>query len=986
MNLHRSAPSLIAIFLVISEQSSLFSQCYVARPWKWSSNNVTYHINSHLATPYATQTEYENAIRSAAAQWNNAGSNFRFNEGAQVSYDAGQEPAGVFQVGWLIDASVDAPGITRISHTSNEIVKVETYFNQYYSISATFNSNYYDIFVILHEFGHWLELANETDPACSTNVMYKYIYPGDFSHRSLTADDKAGIISLYGGPMGVEDYIVIYDGPTVITQNSSSNYYSANFIDEYPYGDYIVGSWSWSFLVEHGEGEYLAANGTTASGFWQLNLGTLPYGYYWYRDGSGNVKSRLKVVASDNEGYIHVAYYNVGIGGVPYNTTSGTLTHDETWGDQNTLTGNVIVPSNITLTILENATVTNISNITVQTGGNLIIRRWAWLGFNSAANVYDESPPKGSLTIFGKIHADRATFTSNNSDPNYYWGAIYISNSYPGGDGNWVKNCTISKCKFGLTIYNSRFESSSDEIYNNTFTHCLNPIRLTGGSFVNRITYNHLTDNLEDGIAIYQSTAQHVDHNQIQKSAATYSGRDGFWIFGSWTQPLLTHNEVAYGSGNGIRCEYYAAPNLGGPDGGSAVHGYNGIHHNGNHGVYAQASTQPFLGNNDQSGCNAYGGYNSIYSNSNKQLYVATSSQSVNARWNWWGVAPDDGNNGFTSSTMTTLFGNSYPFVAPALYGGGGGYPAAPFAKSKDLRKQVIMMIPQESILLALGDQLVIAKMYNRALQIYDSLITTYPESEEAEAAVVRVHYATLSLNQAVKDKRLVGEPKDAADYFTKLTTRVASTRLERSAVELATINAAMQAQVGNAIRGFETIADRWPGEESEKHALASLVELYLASGNTKSAEARLSALNLKFPQDPVTSLVNDLVYMIRNSGAPNQASVSGSERVTNKSAAKEDQEQATDAKTRSETTLHPSYPNPFNPTTSVTYSLSRPGMVDLVAFDVLGRQVVELIRGYQTEGTRTIQLDGSKLPSGTYFIRLNAEGRIFIQRVLLVK
>ncbi len=666
---------------------------------------------------------------------------------------------------------------------------------------------------------------------------------------------------------------------------------------------------------------------------------------------------------------------------------SGTVTRNTSWQGEVTANGNIIVATGATLTIASGATVNNISHITVQTGATLIVNSGVTLKFNSAPTPSYEGSPKGSLGVNGKIHADGATFTSNSSNSDYYWAGIYVINSNPGGDGNYFKNCIIQQCKFGMTIYNSRFDGSSDEIYNNTFTHCLNPIRLTGGSYVNRITYNHLTDNLEDGIVIYQSTVQHVDHTLIQKSQAASSGRDGFWISGSYNQPLLTHNEVAYGYSNGIRCEYYSAPNLGGPDGGNAVPGNNGIHDNAVHGVYAQSSTQPFLGNYNLSECASYGGYNSIFNNSNKQLYVATGSQFVNAKWNWWGVVPDDGDNGFTSNTMASLFGNGFPYIRPALSYGPGGYPEAPFTESMELYKKSAIVIPHESILLAFGDQLMIAKRYDRACAVYDSLIASYPASDEAEAALLRLHYAMQRFNAALKAQPFLGQAKDAADYFTKLASRVARTRLERNASNLSVVNAAMQGQTEPAIKGYEFIIQNWSGEEeSEKYALAALVELYLKIGDGKAADARMATLNSKYPHDALTSLVNDMVYLIRKYVPPIQTTPSGSGDFSDKSRTNEDTSKKKNAEVPLETMLHPSYPNPFNPMTSVSYTLSEPGLIDLVVFDILGRKVVELAHGYQSAGVKSIHLDGSKFPSGTYFLRLNAQGKLFTQRLLLVK
>lgn len=78
------------------------------------------------------------------------------------------------------------------------------------------------------------------------------------------------------------------------------------------------------------------------------------------------------------------------------------------------------------LTIGSEAILNNIANITVPSGGVLTDNSGVILKFNSASDVYDEGAPKGALGIGGKIHADGATFTSNSTDADNYWAAMYI--------------------------------------------------------------------------------------------------------------------------------------------------------------------------------------------------------------------------------------------------------------------------------------------------------------------------------------------------------------------------------------------------------------------------------------------------------------------------------------------------------------------------------------------------------------------------------
>ena len=83
---------------------------------------------------------------------------------------------------------------------------------------------------------------------------------------------------------------------------------------------------------------------------------------------------------------------------------------------------------------------------------------------------------------------------------------------------------------------------------------------------------------------------------------------------------------------------------------------------------------------------------------------------------------------------------------------------------------------------------------------------------------------------------------------------------------------------------------------------------------------------------------------------------------------------------------LMPNYPNPFNPTTTISYKLSKKGHVTLVVFDVLGREVSTLISENQESGFHSASFDGRRLASGVYFYRLTAPGIRQVKTMLLTR
>ena len=83
---------------------------------------------------------------------------------------------------------------------------------------------------------------------------------------------------------------------------------------------------------------------------------------------------------------------------------------------------------------------------------------------------------------------------------------------------------------------------------------------------------------------------------------------------------------------------------------------------------------------------------------------------------------------------------------------------------------------------------------------------------------------------------------------------------------------------------------------------------------------------------------------------------------------------------------LHQNFPNPFNPTTAISYQLSGISYVSLKVYDVLGREVRVLIEGIEESGYHRVQFDGSGLSSGVYFYRLVAGGRVETKSMQLIK
>lgn len=83
---------------------------------------------------------------------------------------------------------------------------------------------------------------------------------------------------------------------------------------------------------------------------------------------------------------------------------------------------------------------------------------------------------------------------------------------------------------------------------------------------------------------------------------------------------------------------------------------------------------------------------------------------------------------------------------------------------------------------------------------------------------------------------------------------------------------------------------------------------------------------------------------------------------------------------------LAQNFPNPFNPSTQISYSLSKPNFVNLTVFNEIGQEVKVLKNGFQNAGNFNLNFDASKLSSGTYFYKIKVGNQSKTKKMLLIK
>jgi hypothetical protein len=79
-------------------------------------------------------------------------------------------------------------------------------------------------------------------------------------------------------------------------------------------------------------------------------------------------------------------------------------------------------------------------------------------------------------------------------------------------------------------------------------------------------------------------------------------------------------------------------------------------------------------------------------------------------------------------------------------------------------------------------------------------------------------------------------------------------------------------------------------------------------------------------------------------------------------------------------------YPNPFNPSTEITYDIQNDGYMNISIYNVLGQKVSEIFDGYRSVGTHKLRWNANDLSSGIYYIQMNLNGQYESYKSILLK
>jgi hypothetical protein len=491
---------------------------------------------------------------------------------------------------------------------------------------------------------------------------------------------------------------------------------------------------------------------------------------------------------------------------------------------------------------------------------------------------------------------------------------------------------------------------------NNSFKYCV----FDGGKYNlylsnssgNDISYCEFKNGQQIGLRLYNSDADikysYVHHN------------DGNGVSMGYSSALMLDNTISYNSTSGINCTGYCEPDL-------VLYyqdGYNIIKNNSFDGVLISYYSDAMLGISTWQ----HFGKNSVYGNSNYDLKSYSYSDAY-AIHNWWGVYPPLSSQFYCDATST--LNRNYPLSSVP----GGGSPLDKVsANSPDFDvSEVDENNPEELYQLARYYRYV-ERDNSAALKTNEEIVEKFPKSLYARKALVQIFHIHEQNNlpglksylESQKEKSLISETSGTIN-------------------DLSILKHLRDEEYKEAESLCREVIEVMPGTYSEIIALCNLVILY----NNQLADADLAneylnAMKKKYPNDHFTLFAREEMG----------EKVDWSEAEPYK-LAKEGFAELSAKAIPEDFALGSNYPNPFNPSTTIDFSLPKNSKVDLTIYNALGQVVRNDAFNLISAGVHQFVWDGKNdnggyMSSGLYILHFNAyslegDGESFTKSIKLL-
>ncbi len=719
---------------------------------------------------------------------------------------------------------------------------------------------------------------------------------------------------------------------------------------------------------------------------------------YWYKD-KFNDKTNLgnnasftsqQLVADDN-----AASFVAVLRTTSY-TTTGTMSISEYWFTNNTLTGNVTIPSGVSLTITSDATV-NLNGYNITSTGGTISNQGTINGLAATinSNLYSSlqaalsasssgqtvqvacsqsignncSVPSGvtlsvgsgkiltfssgiTLSVSGTLSADGATFQGNGTAGS--WSSISFSANSSGS----IQSSTIKDAECGIYATTGASVTCSGNTITNNSLYGLSIISSANASISGcTVSYNGTGINLYgstadvSGNSILNNSNYGIDAENVSSSSPwennTMEG-NGYAMVLNNTSPVLLGNMIT-DNGYGIVISS-SDPSFGYRAGGS---GYNAI---------TCATTPLFRAENysDVYAGSDGGGYNSIFGSDLPDM-EAVNNSSIAAENDYWGspypATYADGTSDISTYNPLEDDPNPGSSCMGKISASNKNYGDNGSIEDEDISNTYRQAI-------ASGKK----KDFKTAKDLLKSIIDGKFDKKYSPLALLSFNNFSVQEEQA-KDSsnKFLSSTKEYKDLINELYGRPVNDSLRPFAVRLLARWAALSSKFTDMVTYNTEVVTNYQNSSNELAALYDLVGYYNEIENdVEKAKGYLTRMKAAYPDEDLTLFA--------------QINLGEKVDINNRKISNENI-----ISTLKELSLN-NYPNPFNPTTMITYNLKEKDHVTLIVFDILGKEVARLVDGIQTEGEHSVNFDGSNLPSGMYIYQLKGSNFCLSKKMLLLK
>ncbi len=589
---------------------------------------------------------------------------------------------------------------------------------------------------------------------------------------------------------------------------------------------------------------------------------------------------------------------------------------DESWTGTINVSSNMTVPENRTLTIPPN------TNLEFYNNTELIIN--------------------GSLMAAGTVD-QHIKFTSSSLNPSKgAWGGIRFEDN-SGNDllaycdieyaqkGLWfngnTSNPTVQYCRVTDSDYGAYFFNNRNTIFNyntlsnNTFGIYLQNSRPT---LLNVSAINN--DN--DGLLCYNSSPKIGSIDTMFTNQSQFSDNLGYGI--NCTGPSGSHPTI-YRNGRKN------------PDGGYVriIGNYDGLHTNNN--------SKPNLGSSSSAK-----GNNSIYGNSSRQIYNDNKSYKLSAKYNWWGSADGTPNNAFYGKVRAE------PFL---MYQPGGDFPGgmSPLA-DEDPPDTPSDLVQEGEVYLAEG-------MPEKALELFEQVITEYPKTDEAQYALSGiVHcYQDLGWNDMI------------LSYLDEIADQHKLKKLGYWALVQSLPCLELNDGYQLALDRCKLLKKEYKEDKDVYRFLPFQMGVIYKYGLNEIDLAINSFAEFinDNPKDPLSVVAT--IEMQHSKATPGLPKNQDTKPVISTS------------EVPLQFTLYQNHPNPFNPETEIRYQIPNAAHVTLIIYNLLGQKICTLVDEKKQAGYHNVHWDGRNdyrvaVASGVYIYVLNTDNFSNYKKMVLIR